>query len=247
MAKASKAMRRIANRERALKISLEKVLNSQLQKVFNNFMRRFLSQFKSTGIILNAHVLTHSLQTILTTAYKRTAAAFTENFTIGRKQDEDQQSQDAIAAFIALTVPAQVALIINTTNAQLEAQIRKIAADDLATGKPFDLNQLGTDAFQQYNQILSSRVPLIGMFQIQNAAEAAKQQIATTQDGVRFKTWVAILDTKTRRSHAFADGQERAINDPFTVMGQQLKHPGDLSLGATLENVMNCRCSAIYS
>jgi hypothetical protein len=32
------------------------------------------------------------------------------------------------------------------------------------------------------------------------------------------------------------------IDDPFEVMGEQLMFPGDDSLGASLENIINCQC-----
>lgn len=250
MTRVSRRMRNLANRDRALKISLEKPLNSDLKTVFGKFMRSFRSQFKKTGIQLNAHVITPALEIILTRAYKRTAAAFTAHFQVFRKQQEpdpeEQQAQDAILAFIALVVPLQVARIINTVNDELSKKIKKIASDAINTGETIDPTQLADLVTQEYNQILASRIPLIGMFATQNGAEATKRQLALPKTPQGKKVWVAILDSRTRTSHAFADGQERFINDPFTVMGQSLNHPGDISLGATPDNVINCRCSAIY-
>ena len=60
----------------------------------------------------------------------------------------------------------------------------------------------------------------------------------------REEVWKAVLDTRTRMSHAEADGL-RKLNGFFTVQNQQLRFPGDRALGATADNVINCRCSAI--
>ena len=58
--------------------------------------------------------------------------------------------------------------------------------------------------------------------------------------------WDSILDTVTRISHAEADGQRRE-NGTYTVQGQLLRYPGDTSLGATIDNTINCRCASIFS
>lgn len=54
------------------------------------------------------------------------------------------------------------------------------------------------------------------------------------------KTWVAILDSKTRASHATADLQQVGVNDNFTVGGESLMMPRDPSGSAG--NIINCRC-----
>lgn len=60
------------------------------------------------------------------------------------------------------------------------------------------------------------------------------------------KSWSAILDDVVRNGHALANGQERYANDPFEVSGELLMIPGDTSFGASIGNVINCRCSALY-
>jgi hypothetical protein len=54
------------------------------------------------------------------------------------------------------------------------------------------------------------------------------------------KKWVAILDERTRTSHAQADGQVVDINQPFNVNGYNAQHPRDASLPP--EETSNCRC-----
>lgn len=60
------------------------------------------------------------------------------------------------------------------------------------------------------------------------------------------KTWDAILDDRVRLWHAEADGQEKPLTEPFVVNGELLNFPGDMSLGASLNNIVNCRCEAAY-
>ena len=67
---------------------------------------------------------------------------------------------------------------------------------------------------------------------------------------LKFKTmkkrWSAVLDSATRDAHAYADGQEQQADQPFIVNGEKLMEPRDTSFGASLGNVINCRCEAYY-
>lgn len=61
------------------------------------------------------------------------------------------------------------------------------------------------------------------------------------------KTWVTVLDERTRQAHVIADGQMVVTDKPFNVDGELLLFPGDSSLGASAGNIINCRCSVHYS
>jgi hypothetical protein len=56
--------------------------------------------------------------------------------------------------------------------------------------------------------------------------------------------WISVGDSVVRLAHIQADGQKKT-EGTFTVKGQLLRYPGDDSLGATLDNIINCRCSAV--
>ena len=59
------------------------------------------------------------------------------------------------------------------------------------------------------------------------------------------KTWVTMGDSKVRPHHQAANFQTVPENEPFIVMGENLMFPGDTSLGASLINVSNCRCTKV--
>lgn len=60
--------------------------------------------------------------------------------------------------------------------------------------------------------------------------------------GVKMKRrWIATLDNRTRHEHRRLDGQERDVDEPFTVDGYEIMYPGDPSAEGFL--VWNCRCS----
>lgn len=56
------------------------------------------------------------------------------------------------------------------------------------------------------------------------------------------KTWLAVLDSRTRPWHASATGQKVGINDSFLVGGELMPFPGMGSAG----NSANCRCVVVY-
>jgi len=76
------------------------------------------------------------------------------------------------------------------------------------------------------------------------AAEKA-EELETEVENTIFKTWVSMGDDRVRPAHLDADGQVRPVEEPFIVDGEELMEPGDTSLGASLENVINCRCSSV--
>lgn len=66
------------------------------------------------------------------------------------------------------------------------------------------------------------------------------------RSGYNYKRWNTIIDGKERDSHAFADGQEKPIDEPFDVGGYFMNFPKDDSFGAPAEEIVNCRCSVSF-
>lgn len=77
------------------------------------------------------------------------------------------------------------------------------------------------------------------------AAFESSQLEAFEQADVDTKMWLTQRDGNSRAHHADADGQEVAIDEAFTVDGENLMHPGDGENGASAGNIIRCRCSMI--
>lgn len=76
----------------------------------------------------------------------------------------------------------------------------------------------------------------------QEALTQLTEQVSLPPDGIT-RVWRATLDSRTRDTHAAMDGQQRGAQEPFaSPRGPRLMFPGDRSLGAPAEEVVNCRC-----
>ena len=89
--------------------------------------------------------------------------------------------------------------------------------------------------------VLFARTAMTGA---QNAGRVERLH-DTQQMGIRVKKkWLAAHDARVRDTHAYLDGQERDVDDDFTVGDMHIAYPGDPT--APPELVYNCRCTMIY-
>lgn len=65
------------------------------------------------------------------------------------------------------------------------------------------------------------------------------------EEGYTHKTWVSILDDKTRNSHWLAWGKTVPIDEAFEIGGYKMMCPCDHT--APAQEIANCRCSLHYS
>lgn len=64
--------------------------------------------------------------------------------------------------------------------------------------------------------------------------------------GVPQQEWLTTFDGRQRDTHAAMSGQTVAVGQPFTLpSGAQLMFPGDGSMGASLADIIQCRCVAL--
>lgn len=75
---------------------------------------------------------------------------------------------------------------------------------------------------------------------IENSARQSVGDEGVKKGFNMWKRWSATGDERTRDEHLAADGQEVPSNEPFTVGGEQMMYPGDISLGASAWNTINC-------
>lgn len=90
--------------------------------------------------------------------------------------------------------------------------------------------------------VWQNRATLIARTEATGGANFGALQ-ALTAEGVKTKVWLATSDTRTRPTHAAAEGQEVKLAGMFQVGTSLLRFPGDPSGPVT--EVANCRCAMI--
>lgn len=98
-----------------------------------------------------------------------------------------------------------------------------------------------------HSRVQELRGNTISRTETTNAMNKA-QILALRSSGDKWiKAWYAIKDDRTRDAHLFTSPKEFIpIEQPFLVGGEYLGYPGDITLGATAKNLINCRCSMIF-
>lgn len=191
-----------------------------------------------------------------------------------KQEEEEERISEAVnmatAVFITRQSSLRGNLIDRTTQDEIEEVANQTIAAELEEGNAITGTAFAAVLTRNLRQRFISRVNTIAITETQFSSEKVKQteaavvsrdgQITPTSAGASqlisgrvtgdpetTKEWAAILDQVTREAHVIADGQTQSINEPFVVDSEFLMEPGDSSLGATAGNVINCRCSALYS
>lgn len=74
-----------------------------------------------------------------------------------------------------------------------------------------------------------------------------RQYSKALKSGKTKKTWIDVGDKRERKTHLEVGGITIPINEPFSVGDSLLMFPTDHSLGASANEIVNCRCSIQYS
>lgn len=91
---------------------------------------------------------------------------------------------------------------------------------------------------------VKNRITAIANTQTQEPAEEARYEWVKQREatGRIEHEWNCKMDGRERDWHHDAHQQVRPVDVPFDVGGEQLRFPGDGTLGASLRNLVNCRC-----
>lgn len=74
-----------------------------------------------------------------------------------------------------------------------------------------------------------------------------RQHSKAVKAGKTKKTWIDVGDKRERKTHLEVGGITIPINEPFSVGDSLLMFPTDHFLGASADEIVNCRCSIQYS
>lgn len=74
-----------------------------------------------------------------------------------------------------------------------------------------------------------------------------RQYSKAVKSGKTKKKWIDVGDKRERKTHLEVGGTTLPIGEPFSVGDSLLQFPKDTSLGASADDIVNCRCSIQYS
>ena len=252
----------------AQKLALERSFDIDLRRLFREINQDFRAELARTGQVIRASEFNADMVALLRRHYRRVLRKFGRQIRTELKSSnghreykrEHKQTNEEIAEaqrlFIQQTSEQHARLILQTTQDNLnnktqEAQQEFNEENPLAsTINDAALAAIALSASLGFRQLIPGKATIISATEVQNSAEQFKLNEATgLEDGGEIenpeKQWATILDERTRLSHVDADGQIQPLRQPFNVQNQSLRRPGDTSLGATLDNIINCRCSSL--
>ena len=123
----------------------------------------------------------------------------------------------------------------------------RIVARAIRDGKPLSSRERRAITKGYETQLRKQRAAAIARTEITRALnagryEAVMQAVDAGMTGIVL-TWYSQRDILVRDIHVAMHGQQRRPGTPFnSPLGTLLRFPGDVSLGATAQDVMNCRC-----
>lgn len=119
-------------------------------------------------------------------------------------------------------------------------------------GKPLSQTDIDRITNRYSDRALKSRGNMIARTESINALragrdEGVRQAIEQNAISDAVKIWDATNDSRTRPDHAVLEGQRVALDDAFVAPdGSRLLYPGDSSLGAAADQIIQCRCIVDY-
>lgn len=135
--------------------------------------------------------------------------------------------------------------IVGMTQADLK-RVRRELADGMKKNE--SIADLAARIDEYLEPLYENRAESIARTETIPASNLAGQMAARATGLPLTKSWIATGDTRTRVDHLEAESgnQKIPIEDAYDVGGEKMMFPGDVSLGASAENTIQCRCSEGY-
>lgn len=123
-------------------------------------------------------------------------------------------------------------------------RVRKELAEGVSAGEStYDLAKR-IDSYLE--PLYANRAETVARSEVIPASHLGSQMAARATGLPARKSWISTPGVRTRASHQSADGQTVGLDEPYVVGGSRLMFPGDGSMGAPADEVVNCRCAESY-
>jgi hypothetical protein len=252
---------RIAPRQHAARIaslrlmqSREIALERQLARAIVGIGRNAMSRYVGGGDPTRVDMST--IRRVLTPSIRETARTFGQlvgekstMFISGRSNEGAKMNMGLEAklfddldaeteAFIAQYTAGRVTQISDALRAQIVEIVRRGLAEGQSTE---EVARAIVDATS--GEMAMARARRIARTETHTASMVGQFGAARASPLQYRKEWLATEDHRTRESHAEANGQQRDLDEPFDVGGEELMFPGDPN--GSPGNVINCRCTIL--
>lgn len=261
-----------ADAEIEQKKSLEKNADKDLRKFFEHVADDFALFYAGTGKVID---LNENYNTELNSLLKKNYREMSKQFdTKTRRLIEEAINLDEyepiIAEHIKINDAVKLAIwafiiqranyispkIISTTQEVIRTKTEAVIADKISRKIAYTQAQVANEVARKIKDYGKEHAPIISTTETQTVTETTKhieniQINAIVEPDVRqkgsTKYWMTAGDEKVRKSHDVLNGKEVKYDEDFvTGLGSRMKFTGDMSLGAPLADVINCRCTTIY-
>lgn len=250
----------------AFKLKKSKKLKDLLKSHFSQFNKQTIDFYKKNGFLPSFNVHRKAVKSIVQGHYEDTAGDASSFLRDGFKPiPDDDKLQALIDTNITIGAEersdfASDSIAQTTANSYKDAIKRTLTASALV-GEEATNDHIANEMGKDFVNTLDGRLDLISQTETAVATDEGKiyeiDAIDDTDsefdDGTTLsnykvkKTWMAVLDDRTRPAHAEADGQIVNYDEPFIVDGEELMYPRDDSLGASDDNIFGCRCESVES
>jgi hypothetical protein len=241
-----------------LKLKLERTFSREIRHLFAKQAKRFRAILKEDP--LGRFMAINSMsewEKVLFKHYERVQKKFGHVNFDELPEDFDDEEYLLLLLFWRREQARKRSFLIAATDEKAKNMaLRKADASFIDKPKPSndEFSLIATANMRRFNK---GRVGNIAITETQIAAEGAKfieadyffkkklVPVDKEKEKVK-KQWNTRRDNKVRKWHQEAEGQMKNYDVPFVVGGQSLRFPGDNALGATAENINNCRCISLY-
>lgn len=224
---------------------LMKYRASTLAKLDEAHLRKDFSTFDAKGlvdIIFSQLAFGKSLNDELSTPITATLQAAAENMRseIGIDDPWKYPSKDVLAYLHSRTQKIQDCgeTVRNQLNTSLEEGISK--------GETHD--ELAARVKAVFTKLADNEAKRIARTEV-NSATCKAGFFAMTDAGIEYKSWLGSHGPHARPEHQAVEDatidEPILVTDAFNVDGDEMMHPLDGSLGASLDNIINCQCDVL--
>jgi len=224
-------------------------LARDLRSVFLRIANDFEATMIATRQIININDYELDIVSTLRDHYIKTSRIYKNSLRSLQKAETDELAAEIdvrISQYINDHTKKQARFITDTIEEAIRKDLINTAIESAIQGERLTNGEVAKIAKDKFKEKIPARAEVIANTEITNIAGASKYAEASVineKTEVKIvKTWITELDERARIDHILADGQTVGIDEPFIVGGEALNFPGDTSLGASIGNIINCRC-----